>query len=119
VEQGRGHLDQAEDWYRKAIAINEDSGNRPDLSKTYGQMGLLAEERGDTDDALRWTIRSLTQFEEIPHPITEKALEELARMTGQCGVEALRRSWTAATGAGLPTAVQELVEQRRESRRAQ
>jgi len=39
----RGRLDEAEDWFRKALAIEEELGDRSDMAVTYQQLGLLAE----------------------------------------------------------------------------
>ena len=30
--QDRGRLDEADDWYRKSLAINEELGNRPGMA---------------------------------------------------------------------------------------
>jgi Tfp pilus assembly protein PilF len=43
--QDRGQLDRADDWYRQALAISEELGDRPGMALTYAQLGLLAEER--------------------------------------------------------------------------
>ena len=47
VAQDRGHLDDAEDWYRQSLTIKEQLGNRPGMANTYGQLGLLAEARDE------------------------------------------------------------------------
>jgi len=44
--QDRGRVDEAEDWYRKSLAISEDVGDRPGMAITYAQLGRLAEDRG-------------------------------------------------------------------------
>ena len=55
--QVRGQLDQAEDWYRKALAINEELGNRPGMASTYHQLGITAQARGQLDDDRRVVAR--------------------------------------------------------------
>ena len=40
--QDRGRLDEAEDWYRKALAIKEELGDRPGMAGTYHQLGNTA-----------------------------------------------------------------------------
>ena len=45
IAQDRGRLEEAEDWYRKSLAIKEELGDRPGMAITYGQLGLLAEAR--------------------------------------------------------------------------
>ena len=54
--QARGRLDEAQDWYRKSLAINEELGNRPGMASTYAQLGLLAETR--QQGPLPWHGRS-------------------------------------------------------------
>ncbi|HEU4421263.1 MAG TPA: CHAT domain-containing protein, partial [Pilimelia sp.] len=45
VAQERGRLDQAEDWYHKSLAINEELGNRSDMASSYYQLGRVAQDR--------------------------------------------------------------------------
>ena len=40
--QDRGRLDEADDWYRKSLAIKEELGNRPGMASTYHQLGITA-----------------------------------------------------------------------------
>jgi hypothetical protein len=35
IAQDRGRLDDAEDWYHKALAIKEDLGNGPGMADSY------------------------------------------------------------------------------------
>ena len=37
--QDRGRLDEADDWYRQALTINEELGDRPSMASTYHQLG--------------------------------------------------------------------------------
>ena len=41
--QDRGRLDEAEDWYRKALTITEELGDRPQHGATYHQLGITAQ----------------------------------------------------------------------------
>ena len=66
----RGRLDEAEDWYRKSLAITEELGNRPHLAETYHQLGRTAQARGQLDEAEDWYRKSLAITEELgnrPH----------------------------------------------------
>jgi tetratricopeptide (TPR) repeat protein len=63
--QDRGRLDEAEDWYRKALAIEEELGNRRVMASTYGQLGNAAEDRGRLDEAEEWYRKTLAIFEEL------------------------------------------------------
>ena len=42
VAQDRGRLEEAEDWYRKSLAIYEDLGDRPGMASSYHQLGMVA-----------------------------------------------------------------------------
>jgi tetratricopeptide (TPR) repeat protein len=63
--QERGRLDEAEDWYRKALTISEELGNRPGMASTYHQLGITAQARGQLDDAEDWYRKVLTIEEEL------------------------------------------------------
>ncbi len=65
VAQDRGRLDDAEDWYRQSLTINEELGNRPAMAHTYHQLGMVAQDRGRLDDAEDWYRQSLTINEEL------------------------------------------------------
>ncbi len=63
--QDRGRLDEAEDWYRKSLAIEEELGDRPGLARTYHQLGMTAQDRGRLDEAEDWYRKSLAINEEL------------------------------------------------------
>ena len=66
----RGRLDEAEDWYRRAIQIREELGLRALLATDYHQLGNTAHRRGRLDEAGDWHRKALTIFEELgdrPH----------------------------------------------------
>ena len=66
----RGRLDKADDWYRKALTIDEELGDRPHMASTYHQLGMTAQDRGRLDEAGDWYRKSLTIAEELgdrPH----------------------------------------------------
>jgi tetratricopeptide (TPR) repeat protein len=65
VAQQRGRLDQAEDWYRQSLTINEELGDRPGMALTYHQLGTVAQDRGRLDQAEDWYRQSLTINEEL------------------------------------------------------
>jgi hypothetical protein len=109
VAQDRGDLAAAEQWYQKSLAIKEALGDRPGLATSYGQLGLLAELRGDVAGALDWTVRCVALFSEFPHPATGPGPRHLVRLTGTLGLPALAASWQRCTGAALPPAVSQAV----------
>ncbi|MGW2283861.1 tetratricopeptide repeat protein [Streptomyces phaeochromogenes] len=65
IAQMRGRLDEAEDWYRKSLTINEDLGNRHDLANSYHQLGRVAQMRGRLVEAEDWYRKSLTIEEDL------------------------------------------------------
>ena len=63
--RARGQLDDAEDWYRKSLAIEEELGDRPGMAGSYHQLGTTAQARGQLDDAEDWYRKSLAIKEEL------------------------------------------------------
>jgi tetratricopeptide (TPR) repeat protein len=59
VTQERGRLDEAEDWYRRSLAVAEEMGDRPGMAAGYHQLGMVADRRGRPDEAEQWYRRSL------------------------------------------------------------
>jgi hypothetical protein len=93
----------------KSLEIKERLGNKPDMATTYGQLGLLAETRGEDPVALEWMVRCVALFNEFSHPTTGPAPQHLARLTANLGMEALARCWQQVTGNPLPGAVRDFV----------
>ena len=52
IVQLRGQLDEAEDLYRKALAIEEELGDQPHIVLTQRQLGTLGSARQHADDDL-------------------------------------------------------------------
>ena len=65
VAQNRGRLEEAEDWYRKSLAIDEDLGNRPGMAGSYHQLGMIAQDRGRLEEAEDWYRKSLAIREDL------------------------------------------------------
>jgi tetratricopeptide (TPR) repeat protein/predicted nucleic acid-binding protein len=65
IAQARGDYDQALDWYRKSLTINEDLGNRAGIATTYHQLGIVAYLLDDYDQALDWYRQALTIKEDL------------------------------------------------------
>jgi tetratricopeptide (TPR) repeat protein len=63
--QARGRLDEADDWYHKALTINEELGNRSNMASTYHQLGRNAQDGGRLDEADDWYRKALTIEEEL------------------------------------------------------
>jgi hypothetical protein len=111
VAQIRGDLDSAEDWYRQALTIEEQLGDRPKTAMTYGQLGLLAEAKRQPAAALEFTVRCVALFDQFPHPATGPGPDHLVRLTRQLGIRALEETWKKVTGVALPQAVKAYVQQ--------
>jgi tetratricopeptide (TPR) repeat protein len=63
--QARGRPDEADDWYRKSLTIEEELGNRPHMASTCHQLGITAQARGRLDEADDWYRKALTIKEEL------------------------------------------------------
>jgi tetratricopeptide (TPR) repeat protein len=63
--QERGNLEDADTWYRKSLAINEQLDNLPGMAMTYHQLGRTAQERGNLEDADTWYRKSLAIKEQV------------------------------------------------------
>ena len=99
----------AEGWYTRALAIREELGDRGGLAFSFGQLGRLAEQRGNLRQALEWMVRCVKLFEDFPHPSTGPAPGHLARLAHQLGMEALEACWMQVTGQPLSTPVRVFV----------
>jgi tetratricopeptide (TPR) repeat protein len=53
---------QAEQWYRKSLAISEKQGNEHGAASTYHQLGIIAQEQRDSAQAGQWYIRSIVIY---------------------------------------------------------
>jgi tetratricopeptide (TPR) repeat protein len=70
LAQARGRLDEAEDWYRKALAIEEALADRAGIAGSYHQLGVIEHLRGRLDEAEDWFHKALAITEELgdrPH----------------------------------------------------
>ncbi|MEU3862586.1 cyclic nucleotide-binding domain-containing protein [Streptomyces sp. NPDC028722] len=109
VAQAQGRLEDAEDWYRKALTIDEEVGNRPGTVLTFAQLGLQAEAGDDTGQALVWAIKCVALFDAIPHPMTGMGPVQLRRLTRRLGIATVENAWQQETGNPLPGPVRAYV----------
>jgi Tfp pilus assembly protein PilF len=109
IAQDRGRLDEAEDWYRQSLAINEELGNRPYMALTYAQLGLLAEARAEAALALVWNVRCVALFDQFPSPLTGTGPSALVRLAHQLGMPALEETWQQVAGRPLPPPVRDYI----------
>jgi tetratricopeptide (TPR) repeat protein len=63
------HLDEAERTYRQILAIDEARPQSPEvqanISVTYHQLGVIAQDRGELDEAQNWYLKSVTIKERL------------------------------------------------------
>ncbi|MFE6749873.1 tetratricopeptide repeat protein [Kitasatospora purpeofusca] len=107
--QAGGRDAEAEARYRKALEVSHRIGDTPGLARTFGQFGLFAAEQGRPREAMEWLVRSITAFEEFPHPATWPSVVGLRRLAADLGPRAVERAWRSVTGRRLPDAVRDQV----------
>ena len=84
LEQRR--LDEAEDWYRRSAALNEELGDQPRLAMCYHQLGVVAQLRGRLDEAEDWYTRALAIEEELrDQPGQASTYHQLGRVAQERG----------------------------------
>ncbi len=85
VAQDRGRLDDAEDWYRQALTMNEQIGHRRGMAATSHQLGWLAQDRGHLDDAEDWYRQALTINKELgDDPVVARNYHQLGMVALLC-----------------------------------
>ena len=65
IAEERREFDDAEQWYRKSLTIEEKLKNEYGQAQTLHQLGMIAEERREFDDAEQWYRKSLTIEEKL------------------------------------------------------
>jgi tetratricopeptide (TPR) repeat protein len=63
IAEERRDFDEAEEWYRKSLAIEEKLKNEYGQAITLHQLGMIAEERRDFDEAERLYLKAEAIFE--------------------------------------------------------
>ena len=81
----RRRLDEADDWYRKSLAIKEKLNDRRGTARTCAQLGTTAQLRGQLDEADDWYGKSLAVWEEL------RDRSPLATLYHQLGINAQLR----------------------------
>jgi tetratricopeptide (TPR) repeat protein len=59
IAELRGAYDEALAWYRRALALEEELGDRAGMARSYGQIGVLFTTHGTPDAAVSWNLQSL------------------------------------------------------------
>jgi tetratricopeptide (TPR) repeat protein len=92
--QDRGRLNEADDWYRKALAIFAELGDRRGMADTYHQLGITAQDRGELDEADDWYRKALTTYEELgDRAYTAGSYHQLGRIAQDRGRLDEAKAW--------------------------
>ena len=84
--QACGRLDEAEEWYRKSLAICEELGDRLYMAGGYHELGRISHDRGQLDAAVEWYRKSLAVEEELGNrPYMASTYHELGRASQDRG----------------------------------
>jgi tetratricopeptide (TPR) repeat protein len=101
-------LAEAEQWYQQAREIFESLRDVQRTARTYGQLAMVAEERGDVPHALEWAARTYRlAVDYSPQGIGGDLLLQvkahLARLRDKHGPENFQEWWRGALGTNPPT----------------
>ncbi|MFC3817190.1 toll/interleukin-1 receptor domain-containing protein [Planomonospora venezuelensis] len=91
IAENRGDYDRALEWYRKALDIDEELGDRANLATGYGQLGALYAETGQAAEAVPYLLLSLVVHAELQVPETDVNLYWLGRQREALGEQEFRR----------------------------
>jgi tetratricopeptide (TPR) repeat protein len=83
----RGEVDQALEWYQKALQIDEELGDRAGMASTISQIGVLLTKRGSPAEAVPLNLRSLRIRLQLQSPQVRIDLYWLRRQRELLGEE--------------------------------
>jgi tetratricopeptide (TPR) repeat protein len=113
--QDRGDHEQALDWYRQALAIDEELGNRAGMATSVSQIGILLTETGNPQDGLIWNLRSLRIRAELRLPQMSTNLNWLQCQQALLGRQRFQRLLRQELGDQDSQTVMEWLQQRPDS----
>ena len=102
VHHEQGDLDQAYHWYDQARIAFENVRDVLRAARTYGQLGMVEEQRGNLPDALEWVARTYQLVADHQLPMLVQVKAHLARLKEQMGDEPFAQWWRDNTGAEPP-----------------
>ncbi|MEZ5955314.1 MAG: tetratricopeptide repeat protein [Hyphomonas sp.] len=85
IAMTRGDLDAAEDFYTRALALDEALGNKEGMATNLGNLGLIARTRGNLDAAEDFHTRALALDEALGRK------EGMANQLGNLGLIGITR----------------------------
>jgi tetratricopeptide (TPR) repeat protein len=95
-------LDDAESLLKKSLKIKGELSDARGRALSYGQLGLVFEVKGDSKQALDYTVRSANLYLEHPDPGARRAMLHLVRLTEKFGMAELQASWKRTFLEELP-----------------
>jgi hypothetical protein len=95
-------LEEAESWYHRAREIFEEIQDVSRTARTYGQLGMAAEERSDLEGALGWAARTYQLATVHNLPVVVQARVHLARLRDKHGADTFDQWWRNFTGEEPP-----------------
>ena len=91
-----------ESWYHRAREIFEEIQDISRTARTYGQLGMAAEERADIEEALSWAARTYQMAVDHNLPVVAQARVHLARLRDKRGADAFAEWWREFAGEEPP-----------------
>ena len=79
--------DEALDWYKRSLEINEELGDRSGMAFSISQLGMLATKQGRPEEGLRLNLQSLAIRGELQVPEVRIDLDWLHRQRELLGEE--------------------------------
>ena len=95
-------LEEAENWYHRAREIFEEIQDISRTARTYGQLGMAAEEREDIEGALTWAARTYQLAFDYNLPVIVQARVHLSRLRDKHGSDAFADWWRNFAGEEPP-----------------
>ncbi len=72
-------------------------------ARTYGQLGMVAEDRGDLPGALEWVARTYSLAIDHDLPLLTQVKSHLGRLREKYGADEFTKWWQGFLGVDPPT----------------
>ena len=95
-------LDQAEQCYRQALDIFQETEDLQRVSRTLGQLAMVEEDRGNFAEALSWAHRTYQLAIGHDLPVMTQVKSHLNRLKEKFGEAEFAEWWRGATGGDPP-----------------
>ena len=94
--------DQAEQCYRRALEVFQETEDLQRVSRTLGQLAMVEEDRGNLAEALSWAHRTYDLAIGHDLPVVVQVKAHLARLKEKYGEAEFAEWWRGATGGNPP-----------------